>query len=74
MLKIQRSVNGRVVFTLSGRIEAADVTDSMNGFEVSGRLIDVWRLLETQKSDFRAQKLISPVADSGQLTTAESRV
>jgi hypothetical protein len=74
MLKIQRSVNGRVVFTLSGRIEAADVTDSMNGFEVSGRLTDVWRLLETQKSDFRAQKLISPVADSGQLTTAESRV
>jgi len=26
MLKIQRSANGRVVFTLSGRIEAEDVT------------------------------------------------
>ena len=25
MLKIQRSANGRVVFTLSGRIEAEDV-------------------------------------------------
>jgi hypothetical protein len=27
MLKIQRSANGRVVFTLSGRIEAEDVKD-----------------------------------------------
>ena len=27
MLKIQRSTNGRVVFTLSGRIEAEDVKD-----------------------------------------------
>ena len=27
MLKIQRSVNGRVVFTLSGRIEAEDVRE-----------------------------------------------
>jgi anti-anti-sigma regulatory factor len=27
MLKIQRSVNGRVVFTLSGRIEAEDVKE-----------------------------------------------
>jgi anti-anti-sigma regulatory factor len=27
MLKIQRSANGRVVFTLSGRIEAEDVTE-----------------------------------------------
>jgi anti-anti-sigma regulatory factor len=27
MLKIQRSANGRVVFTLSGRIESGDVKD-----------------------------------------------
>jgi anti-anti-sigma regulatory factor len=27
MLKIQRSANGRVVFTLSGRIEAEDVKE-----------------------------------------------
>jgi anti-anti-sigma regulatory factor len=27
MLKIQRSANGKVVFTLSGRIEAEDVTE-----------------------------------------------
>jgi len=27
MLKIQRSANGKVVFTLSGRIEADDVTE-----------------------------------------------
>jgi hypothetical protein len=27
MLKIQRSTNGRVVFTLSGRIEAGDVKE-----------------------------------------------
>ena len=27
MLKIQRSANGRVVFTVSGRIEAEDVKD-----------------------------------------------
>ena len=27
MLKIQRSANGRVVFTLSGRIEAEDVNE-----------------------------------------------
>jgi hypothetical protein len=60
----------------------------MNGFEVSGRLgtcrlewlrpqmghTDVRRLLETGKSDFRAQKIDSPVPDSGQLMTAESRV
>jgi anti-anti-sigma regulatory factor len=27
MLRIQRSANGRVIFTLSGRIEAEDVTE-----------------------------------------------
>jgi len=34
MLKIQRSANGRVVFTLSGRIEAEDVKEL-------GRLLDL---------------------------------
>jgi hypothetical protein len=33
MLKIQRSANGKVVFTLSGRIEAEDVTELQRLFE-----------------------------------------
>jgi len=34
MLKIQRSANGSVVFTLSGRIETADVTELQRLFEL----------------------------------------
>jgi hypothetical protein len=34
MLKIQRSANGKVVFTLSGRIEAEDVTELQRLFEL----------------------------------------
>ncbi len=34
MLKIQRSANGSVVFTLSGRIEADDVTELQRLFEL----------------------------------------
>jgi hypothetical protein len=34
MLKIQRSSNGKVVFTLSGRIEAEDVTELRRLFEL----------------------------------------
>ena len=34
MLKIQRSANGKVVFTLSGRIEAEDVAELKRLFEL----------------------------------------
>ena len=34
MLKIQRSANGKVVFTLSGRIEPEDVTELQRLFEL----------------------------------------
>jgi hypothetical protein len=34
MLKIQRSANGKVVFTLSGRIEAEDVTELQRLFDL----------------------------------------
>ena len=39
MLKIQRSANGRVVFTLSGRIEAEDVKElrQLLALETSGQ-------------------------------------
>jgi anti-anti-sigma regulatory factor len=39
MLKIQRSANGRVVFTLSGRIEAEDVKElqELLALETAGR-------------------------------------
>lgn len=39
MLKIQRSANGRVVFTLSGRIEAEDVKElgQLLALEISGQ-------------------------------------
>ena len=39
MLKIQRSANGRIVFTLSGRIEAEDVKElrQLLALETSGQ-------------------------------------
>lgn len=39
MLKIQRSVNGRVVFKLSGRIEAEDVKElrGLLALEIAGK-------------------------------------
>ena len=39
MLKIQRSANGRVVFTVSGRIEAGDVKElqELLALETAGR-------------------------------------
>jgi anti-anti-sigma regulatory factor len=39
MLKIQRSANGRVVFTLSGRIEAEDLKElrELLGLETAGQ-------------------------------------
>ena len=36
MLKIQRSTNGKVVFTLSGRIEAEDVAELQRLFDLEG--------------------------------------
>jgi hypothetical protein len=36
MLKIQRSANGKVVFTLSGRIEAEDVAELQRLFDLEG--------------------------------------
>jgi hypothetical protein len=36
MLKIQRSANGKVVFTLSGRIEAEDVTELQRLLDLEG--------------------------------------
>jgi hypothetical protein len=36
MLKIQRSANGKVVFTLSGRIEAEDVAELQRLLELEG--------------------------------------
>jgi hypothetical protein len=36
MLKIQRSTNGKVVFTLSGRIEAEDVAELQRVFDLEG--------------------------------------
>ena len=43
MLKIQRSANGRVVFTLSGRIEAEDVKElrELLALETAGQQL-VW--------------------------------
>jgi anti-anti-sigma regulatory factor len=45
MLKIQRSANGRVVFTLSGRIEAEDVKElrQLLALEKAGQQL-VWDL------------------------------
>jgi hypothetical protein len=39
MLKIQRSANGKVLFTLSGRIEAVDVKElrQLLALEISGQ-------------------------------------
>ena len=41
MLKIQRSANGRVIFTLSGRIEAEDVKElrQLLALETGGRRV-----------------------------------
>jgi anti-anti-sigma regulatory factor len=41
MLKIQRSANGRVVFTLSGRIEAEDAKElrELLALETAGQLV-----------------------------------
>ena len=36
MLKIQRKTNGRVLFTLSGRIEADDIDELRRLFELEG--------------------------------------
>jgi anti-anti-sigma regulatory factor len=55
MLKIQRSANGRVVFTLSGRIEAEDVKElrQLLALEKAGQQL-VW--------DLRDVTLVSPDA------------
>ena len=41
MLKIQRSANGRVVFTLSGRIEAEDVAELQRLLDLEGESNDL---------------------------------
>jgi hypothetical protein len=43
MLKIQRSANGKVLFTLSGRIEAVDVKElrQLLALEISGQHLEL---------------------------------
>jgi hypothetical protein len=41
MLKIQRSANGKVVFTLSGRIETEDVTELQRLFQLEAAARDL---------------------------------
>jgi len=69
MLKIQRSANGKVVFTLSGRIEAEDVEElkRLLGLEESGRQL-VLDLNEVTLVDRDAVKFLKRCeADSVQL-------
>jgi hypothetical protein len=41
MLKIQRKTNGRVIFTLSGRIEAGDIDELQKLLELEGAGNDI---------------------------------
>ena len=69
MLKIQRSANGRVVFTLSGRIEAEDVKElrQLLALETEGQPL-VWDLRDVTLVNQDAVKFLAGCeADSIQL-------
>lgn len=59
MLRIQRSFNGGVVFSLSGRIEAADITEleRLLGLETDGARI-TFDLTDVTVVDFEAVKFL----------------
>ena len=79
MLKIQRSANGRVVFTLSGRIEAEDVKElrqlltlEKTGQDLAPDLRDVTlvnqdavKFLVGCEADSLSSRIVPPISESG---------
>jgi hypothetical protein len=61
MLRIQRSVNGRVVFTISGRIQAEDIEQfqQLLAVETPGRLL----IFDLQEVTLVNQEAVTFLAD-----------
>jgi hypothetical protein len=71
MLKIQRAVNGEVVFTLSGRMDAENVVElkTLFGSEAEGRRI----VLDLNRGQVRTNLLVwLPAVWGGHSHTRES--
>ena len=61
MLKIRRAANGKIVFTVSGRIEAADVKDlrELLDLEAAGQKLLVLNLIDVTLVNESAVKFLA---------------